>query len=78
MRTILSAIFLTTLLVSGCCPTCEVVKPPQKIDCPAPTRPVLKQTTTYEPKIFFSNFSDVVEYSLMLEKSNQCFRDALK
>jgi len=55
-----------------------VVKPPQKIDCPAPTRPVLKQTTTYEPKIFFSNFSDVVEYSLMLEKSNQCFRDALK
>lgn len=66
------------MVVSGCCEDKVIVKPPQKIDCPAPQRPVLKTTQVYDPKIFFGNFSDILEYSLILEKSNQCFRDALK
>ena len=78
MKWITITLSLMCLIVSGCCEDRVIVKPPQQIQCPAPTRPVLQKTTAYDPKIFFANFSEVVEYGLLLEKTVQCYQDAMK
>ena len=66
------------LLLNGCAKDQVIVKPPQKIECPAPERPVLVPTKVYDPKIFFGNFSMITEYSLILEQTVKCYKDALK
>ena len=79
MKTI--TLLLTALIIaslSACSPDKPIVIPPAKIDCPAPQRPVLQTTKVYDAKVFFNNLADITEYALVLEKSNQCFRDALK
>ena len=69
---------LLLFLSNGCAKDQIIVKPPQKIECPAPERPVLVAAKAYDPKIFFGNFSAVTEYSLILEQTVKCYRDALK
>lgn len=78
MRSKAIMLSLICLIVSGCCEDKVIVKPPQQITCPAPQRPVLQKAQAYDPKIFFDNFSNVVEYSLLLEKTVQCYQDAMK
>ncbi|MEI7635861.1 MAG: hypothetical protein WCJ37_01035 [Syntrophus sp. (in: bacteria)] len=65
------------IAISGCCPDKGIVIPPAKVNCPAPQRPVLAKTQTYDPKIFFTNFADLVEYSLILEGTVKCYNQAL-
>ena len=73
LKLIMLLLFCLILMV-GCSPKKEVVPPPVKIDCPAPVRPILVQTSTYEPKVFFDNFNLLVEYSLYMEKTIECYQ----
>lgn len=74
---ILLLICLMLLSSWGCCKDRVIVAPTQTIECPAPARPVLKQVKEYDPKIFFLNFSDITEYSMLLEKTVKCYADVM-